>query len=70
MNSNFRRHALLALTVLVSLGLSGCNTMHGLGKDTEKAGEKIQEESDKAQNQPKHREGDRTEAEASQAPAS
>lgn len=70
MNRSFRCHALLALTVIASLGLSGCNTMHGLGKDTEKAGEKIQEEADKAQDQPKHREGDRNEASTQPAAAS
>ncbi len=26
--------------------LSGCNTMHGAGKDIERAGEKIQEKTD------------------------
>jgi len=28
------------------LALSACNTMRGIGEDTEKAGEKIQEEAD------------------------
>jgi entericidin B len=28
--------------VLLSVVLAGCNTMHGLGKDVEKAGEAIQ----------------------------
>jgi len=33
----------LALMVLVSaVMLAGCNTWHGLGKDVEKVGEKIQ----------------------------
>jgi predicted small secreted protein len=36
----------LALTCAVTLGLmlslGGCNTMHGLGKDVEEAGEAIQ----------------------------
>lgn len=35
--------ALLALALVVAGALTGCNTMEGLGKDTEKAGEKIQE---------------------------
>ena len=35
--------ALLALIVL----LSGCNTIHGVGKDFEKLGEKVQDASKK-----------------------
>ncbi|HTE13544.1 MAG TPA: entericidin A/B family lipoprotein [Burkholderiales bacterium] len=34
---------LIALAVL----LAGCNTMHGVGKDVEKAGEAIQRKSDR-----------------------
>lgn len=33
----------LALSLLGALAFSGCNTMKGLGKDTERAGQKIQE---------------------------
>lgn len=33
----------LAATLLGALLFTGCNTMRGLGKDTERAGEKIQE---------------------------
>lgn len=33
----------LALALACALFASGCNTMRGLGKDTERAGEKIQE---------------------------
>lgn len=33
----------LAATFFCALLFSGCNTMKGLGKDTERAGEKIQE---------------------------
>ena len=37
----------IALIVLLSSGVlfTGCNTMHGLGKDVEKLGEKVQEKS-------------------------
>lgn len=35
--------ALLALALAVVGALTGCNTMEGLGKDTEKVGEKIQD---------------------------
>ena len=33
----------LALAVCSMFAFSGCNTMRGLGKDTERDGEKIQE---------------------------
>ncbi|MES2691950.1 MAG: entericidin A/B family lipoprotein [Verrucomicrobiota bacterium] len=33
----------LALSALAASLFSGCNTMKGLGQDTERAGEKIQE---------------------------
>ena len=33
----------LALSLFGMVALSGCNTMRGLGKDTERAGEKIQD---------------------------
>ena len=36
------------LAGLTVVALSGCNTMEGLGKDTEKAGEEIQEAVDEA----------------------
>lgn len=39
----------IALILLFSSGLlfAGCNTIHGLGKDVEKLGEKVQEKSSK-----------------------
>ena len=33
----------LALSLLAALAFTGCNTMRGLGQDTERAGEKIQD---------------------------
>jgi entericidin B len=33
----------VAFTILFALIITGCNTMRGLGQDTERAGEKIQE---------------------------
>ena len=33
----------LALSVFFAVLATGCNTMKGIGKDTERAGEKIQE---------------------------
>jgi predicted small secreted protein len=35
------------LLLVAVIGLAGCNTMAGLGKDMEKAGEKIQEKAKK-----------------------
>jgi predicted small secreted protein len=46
MNTNPFRVPLLVACIAITLGavlLSGCNTMRGLGQDTERAGEKIQE---------------------------
>jgi predicted small secreted protein len=35
------------LAVLVAAGLVGCNTMHGLGEDIERGGEKLQGSAEK-----------------------
>lgn len=45
---NFRKIALLMLVASFAFSVTACNTMKGLGKDTEKAGEKIQEEADRS----------------------
>jgi len=48
LDSKKLRHHALKLTMLsavtlgIMLSLTGCNTMHGIGKDVEKAGEAIQ----------------------------
>ena len=39
--------AVLATIIGLSFMLGGCNTFHGVGKDVERAGEKIQSGSDK-----------------------
>lgn len=39
---------LVPLAVIASFALGACNTMRGLGQDTERAGEKIQEKSERA----------------------
>jgi entericidin B len=36
------KQLIVILTVLFSLTLAGCNTVQGVGKDVEKAGEAIQ----------------------------
>ena len=35
--------------VLMVIGLTGCNTMRGMGKDVERGGEKVQESATKQQ---------------------
>jgi entericidin B len=37
--------------LILSLGLTACNTMKGLGQDVEKGGEKVQNSADKNQSQ-------------------
>jgi len=44
MNTNFQRISVLLLVAAFAFSATACNTMKGLGKDTEKAGEKIQKE--------------------------
>lgn len=46
MNTPFRKTMLLLLAAAFAFGLGACNTMKGVGKDTERAGEKIQAEAD------------------------
>jgi predicted small secreted protein len=37
----------LILAIIVAFSLAGCNTMQGIGKDVQKAGEKIEDASKK-----------------------
>ncbi len=37
----------IAALILIAFGLSACNTMQGVGKDVQKAGEKIEDVSKK-----------------------
>ena len=46
MNISARKTTTFLMLGLLALGLTACNTMRGLGKDTEDAGEKIQEEAE------------------------
>lgn len=46
MNRKLAGIVFMIVSVLVVSGLSGCNTMRGLGKDIERGGEKIQEATD------------------------
>jgi predicted small secreted protein len=46
MNSKMKHILLFVLgAAAISLFGAGCNTMHGVGKDVERAGEKIQDNS-------------------------
>lgn len=47
MNTHVRKMLVSLLILGFGLGLGACNTMRGLGKDTEVAGEKIQEEAER-----------------------
>ena len=46
MNAKARKIAYLILLAATIFGATACNTMHGVGKDTEKAGQKIEKEAD------------------------
>ncbi len=39
--------AVMSLLIAATFVLAGCNTMHGLGQDVEKVGDKIQDKSAK-----------------------
>lgn len=45
MKKHTQQLVLLFCLTAIALVSAGCNTMHGVGKDVENAGEKIQEES-------------------------
>ncbi len=38
--------AIIAVLIVAAFSLTGCNTMHGLGQDVEKVGEKIQKKAE------------------------
>ena len=38
--------SMIAILIAAALTLAGCNTMHGLGTDIEKLGDKIQKKAD------------------------
>ncbi len=46
MNTNARKLLVPLLLGALALALSACNTMRGVGEDTEAVGDKIQEEAD------------------------
>ena len=50
MNTNMRKIWILVFLGAFVATLSGCNTVKGVGKDTEKAGEAIQREAEDAKN--------------------
>jgi len=52
MNTSTRNLSALLVLGSFAFGLTACNTIHGVGEDTQKAGEKIQQEADE------HKDGD------------
>jgi predicted small secreted protein len=46
MKTSIRCLSALLLLGTFAFGLTACNTIHGVGQDTQKAGEKIQKEAD------------------------
>ena len=46
MNTNIRKIAAALLLAAFVLSTTACNTMAGVGKDTQKAGEKIEKEAE------------------------
>jgi len=47
MNTTIRKVSAALLLGAFVIGLTACNTMAGVGKDTQKAGEKIEKEADR-----------------------
>lgn len=47
MNKTFRKLSVLLLLSAFVLNLTACNTIAGVGKDTQKAGEKIEKEAER-----------------------
>ena len=47
MNNTIRKVSAALLLGVFVIGLTACNTMAGVGKDTKKAGEKIEKEADR-----------------------
>ena len=43
---------LFAVAVAIAFSLGACNTMSGLGKDTQKAGEKLEDEAERHIDEP------------------
>jgi predicted small secreted protein len=48
MNTMIRHYASLLILVLFVGGIAGCNTVRGVGQDTEAAGKAIEREADEA----------------------
>lgn len=44
----FKNLLLITMLAVFAVAVTGCNTVHGVGKDVEKAGEVIQEGADEA----------------------
>ena len=59
MNAKIRKISTLLLISAFSFGVGACNTMKGVGKDTEQAGKKIQQEADEHKNNDSKKDDDR-----------
>jgi predicted small secreted protein len=46
---NIMKKLIAAMGILVIVGLTGCNTMRGMGKDVERGGEKVQDAASRQQ---------------------
>jgi predicted small secreted protein len=47
---NIMKKLFAVMGVLMVIGVTGCNTMKGMGKDVERGGEKVQDAATKQQN--------------------
>lgn len=63
MNTSTRNLSALLVLGTFAIGLAACNTMHGVGEDTKKVGDKIQTEADE------HKDGDGATESSIQRPA-
>lgn len=54
MKTQIRNIFAMLMVATFAMGLSACNTVKGIGKDTEKAGEKIQKEAGRHDDNTRH----------------
>jgi predicted small secreted protein len=64
MNAKIRKISTLLLIGAFAFGVGACNTMKGVGKDTEQAGKKIQQEADEHKRDDNRKDDDRPDAPA------
>ena len=54
---HLRNLLMIGLALVATLALGGCNTMRGVGKDTEAVGDKIQDEAEEHMDEEKKDDG-------------